>query len=201
MSNWKLSQIVGLLVFAGVLGGCGGAGAPDSGTRGEGNIPIGRIEMPPGQVQVTATYQNMNTVQGSVDGDGVVWMPLSPVGTASLSIQPADTNLEPVAFDMAFGIRQEYVVDATINEKKPSAVVTGLDIELVNGKTPVVGKSYPVKVTVSGTGVSGLKATVWVEGDVGYVDKNHKFHATYAGTGVIRATLRGVTSQLAFNVN
>jgi hypothetical protein len=191
---------VGLIPLAVFLHGCGGAGMASTDTRGEGNIPIGRVTMPPGQVRLTVTNRYGEPVAGSIDPQGVMWMARTAVGQAGVSLQPADGNLDPVGFNIVFGINQEYVIDAAINKKKPDAVVLSLVIELPNGKDPVLGKSCPVKVTATGTNIGGLKPTVWVDGGIGYVDKNHKFVATSSGSGVIHATLRGVTADLQIHV-
>ena len=197
MTIFRLLSLSAALPALLLLSGCGGAGVQAVDGRGDGNIPIGRLSSVQGPVSVSEWGLNQAS-PSTVDGQGTIWASRMLPGSVTVTIvSGSGTSTLPVIL----GVQQSYVVDAYVNLRPRNASVTGLTISLTNGDAPIVGNSYPVVVTVSGTNVSGLKPNVWVDNGVGSFDVNHNFVAGTAGTGVIRAELFGVTASLPITVH
>ncbi len=126
MKNLCALTSLGVVIFAGLLAGCSGSSnAPlGSGTRGEGNIPVGRIKEPRiqrGQLTIKDTSGATVTVES--DGDGIFWAPTAQYGAVEYTITPSDVGLAPTIFVALGGVEQDGVFLADPVPTSMSAVV------------------------------------------------------------------------------
>lgn len=191
--SWGMA-LPAVLLFS----GCGGAGTQGDIGRGEGNIPIGRIQGPQILLSASEGVGSLPSRAVSVDPAGTLWAPTLPPGSTTFTF---NTSSGTTVLQVVLGPQQSYVIDATLNAKPAGAAVSAMTISLANGPTPAVGSVSQVNVTVAGTNVSGLRPNVWVDNGVGYFDAGHNFVATVPGGGVIRAELFGFTAALPITVH
>lgn len=178
--------------------GCGGAGTDSGPSRGEGNIPIGRIQAPQILLSASEGVGQLPTRSVSVDPSGTLWTPSLPTGSTNFTFTTTSgTTVLPVVLAQ----QQSYVIDATLNAKPAGASVTAMTLSLAAGQTLAVGSTNPVNFVVTGTNVAGFRPNVWVDNGVGYFDANHNFIASVPGSGVIRAELFGFTAALPITVH
>lgn len=195
------SYWVGVIAAAGILlCGCGGAGMSDNDGRGEGNIPIGRVSAPSGNVNVTGNSPSTSAVTGTVDSQGVVWLQRMPVGEAWLMLSSNLPGYELVYFKVNFAAQQQNVIDVNINVRRLYASVSSIAIDIDSGPELIAGNTYTLLVAATGTNIYNMKPTLWVDGGLGYFDANHRFVATTPGTGALRAQLLGVSTSLPITV-
>lgn len=198
-----LLAAVAVGVLAAGLSGCGGQGSateivPDG--RGEGNVPIGRVRS-----EAATTWSAFLTKQ-----DGT---------TLSLAVAPnGDLVLdEPVAGEYTLtvsdtlGAYEEAVyvldvepigpmIDVFMVPANAGAECTSLTVRLLGGSSVQVNKPTPILTSARGTGLAQLKPTVWLTGDIGYLDNQGRLVPTQTGEGTIEAELLGVRASATVSI-
>lgn len=196
-----IEALLGLAVAISVLG-CGGNSANVSSlTRGEGDIPVGRLKSPHlEESEVVIHGSDDHLYHATVDPYGVISVSTLPSGPANVIVNSLEPDVEQVVVPLQIGSNESYIMNIESATKRPGAVVTGMTIELM-GQTPIrMGQVNPVKVTVSGLNVNGLKPTIWIDGGNGFLDAGNRFSATATGPATVCAKLLGVTVRLDFTV-
>ncbi|MFN3684577.1 MAG: hypothetical protein ACK41F_11700 [Fimbriimonadaceae bacterium] len=189
---------IGLLVVA-VLAGCGGQNAPGPlGSKGEGNIPIGKLKSPLPAV-VSATDSSGWSGSLSVASDGTVFAPSLSDGEAVLSVEDSDGSR--LDMPLVLGPERRLLFVARLHPKQSGATCTALRISLANERPIPVGRTVPIKVVAEGVRVEGLQPSLWVSGGVGSVLEGNRFVATRPGEGSIEAELLGVRASLPVTVS
>ncbi len=178
--------------------GCGGQSAPgDFGSRGEGNIPIGKLKsVLPAVASATDSSGWSGTL--SVASDGTVFSPSLSDGPALFTVEDSSGNRLEMPLEL--GRERRLVFQARIHPKADGAACTGLRIVLPNDKPLYVGNNVPLKVEAEGSKVEGLPASLWVSGGVGSILEGNRFVATRPGSGSIEAELLGVRASLPITV-
>jgi hypothetical protein len=186
-----------------VMTGCGGNGSGfDSGNRAEGNIPIGRIKgVAASGVEIKAVYAGGETYTASVTSTGLIYMEPLPYGTMDLNVVPTSGDLASNVYRIQMSPQQRYIINVEMEPKKSSAVVRSIALEIPNNRDVVVGKTYPIKITIDGDNIGSLKPTLWLDGGVGSLDSGNRFVALATGEAVIHAELLGVEGTLTIPVN
>lgn len=193
-----------LLIIAALSAGCGGqATLPPPSNRGEGDIPVGRLKGPSSEdSEVTIIGSDHHEYRASVQpSSGTIMSPELPQGEATVLVRPADPSVEPLEFPLIVGPNESYVANVQIRKSRPSALITGMTIELMGQYPIVVGEPAPVRVTIYGTNVGGLKPTIWVDGGVGTLDVGNRFIGTQPGIGSVHAEALGFSAQIEVTVH
>ena len=189
---------IGLLACA-LVAGCGGQNASGAiGSKGEGNIPIGKLKsVLPAVVSATDSSGWSGTL--TVASDGTVFAPTLSDGPAVLSAEDSQGN--KVDMPLVLGAERKLVFLARLHPKQSGATCTGLRISLPNDKPIPVGRTVSIKVEALGERVEGLRPNLWVSGGVGSVLEGQRFVATRPGQGSIEAELLGVRASLPITVS
>lgn len=187
-----------LLTFASI--GCGGRLASDSPTRGEGDIPVGRVRLAPGR----SAFVRIDCLSGSyttaVNSAGIVMAPHQTPGPATITVESNSNDTLRDSFEVQFGSSQQYVFNAELQHKDPNVVVESLEVELM-GSPIFVGQSRSIKIKVNGKNAANLHPTIWVEGGIGMLDSGNRLIATAAGEGTVHAELMGVEASIPITVS
>lgn len=187
-----------LLTFASL--GCGGRLASDSPTRGEGDIPVGRVRVAPGR----SAFVRIDCLSGSyttaVNPAGIVMAPHQTEGPATITVESTSDDMLPDSFEVQFGSSQQYVFNAELQHKDSNVEVNSLEVELM-GAPVSVGQSRSIKVKVNGKNASNLRPTIWIEGGIGMLDSGNRLIATSTGSGTIHAELMGVEAAIEVTVS
>lgn len=175
--------------------GCGGRLASDSPTRGEGDIPVGRVRLAPG----TSALVRIDCLSGSytttVNPAGIVMAPHQTEGPATITVESTSNDTLRDSFEVQFGSSQQYVFNAELQHKDTNVVVESLEVELM-GAPISVGQSRSIKVKVNGKNAANLRPTIWIEGGIGMLDTGNRLVATNSGEGTIHAELMGVEASI-----
>lgn len=200
--NHSIKVILATIIGVGlVLAGCGGNTPDMVSTRGEGTIPIGKISMKPvTPVQVVATYQYGQSYPGTVTSDGTIYMQALPYGEMSLAVTPTESCYAPATYSVDVKAQQRYIINVAVQKVDPAVTVDSLAIEIPNAKAMQVGKTYPIKVTVSGKNAANLKPTVWVNGGAGSIDSGNRFLAQVSGDASIHAKIGDVEASIPITI-
>lgn len=205
MKNFQ-NNLTGVALIAALsallVAGCGGGVAPLNGpTRGEGNIPLGKVSEPrteKGKAIVRSSGGTTTTLLS--DADGIFWSESLPAGPTSIRIIPDDPALSEVSFTVNLGVDQNSTFEASLPPVRNQAIVESVTVEL-NGRTDFrVGMTVPVKVTIKGRNLGSLKPIVWLDGGVGQWNPGRNLQLTQPGLGVVRASALGVTASAEFTV-
>lgn len=194
----KYFLAVSVLVSLGSLG-CGGRLASDSPTRGEGDIPVGRVRLAPGRSATVRIDSIAGTYSTIVTGNATVMAPSQPFGDATLTIQPDSDDLQATSIPIQFGTSQQFVFNAEVQQRNSNTVVDSLQIDLM-GSPVNVGQSRNIRVIVNGKNVGNVRPSIWIDGGVGMIDAGFRFVATSPGEGVVHAELLGVHTSIPVTV-
>ena len=202
----KLNSLVasiGLATFLTLIVGC--AGSQDvlsaSGTRGEGNIPVGRVQDPKIQRANLKITDSMGaTMVVASDSEGIFWAPLTAYGEVQFEIIPKDPSLQTCTFTAEVGVEQAGIFLADPLPTSTAAVVDSITLEFPSRPVIRVGQTVPVKVSIKGKNVGGLKPLIWLDGGVASLNPGQNMVTTTPGSGVVHATLLGVEARLEFTV-
>ena len=195
---------IGLAALITLLSGCAGSEnvLTASGTRGEGNIPVGRVQDPKIQrasLKITDSLGTTVTVES--DSEGIFYAPQTPYGEVEYTITPVDTSLQPTSFSAMIGIEQNGVFLADPLPKSTTAVVDSITLEFPGRPEIRVGQTAPIKVTIKGKNIGGIKPLIWLDGGVGTLNPGNNLIATMPGAGAVNASLLGVQTRLEFIVH
>ncbi|MBX7134701.1 MAG: hypothetical protein K1X67_18695 [Fimbriimonadaceae bacterium] len=179
--------------------GCGGRVASDSPTRGEGDIPVGRVRIAPGRSATVRIDSVAGTFSTIVTGNATVVAPSQPFGPATLTIQPDSDDLLATSIPIQFGMSQQFVFNAEVQQRSAATAVDSLQIELM-GSPVNVGQSRNIRVIVNGKNVGNVRPSIWIDGGVGMLDNGFRFVATSPGEGVVHAELLGVHTSIPVTV-
>lgn len=194
----KLLLGIGWLTCA-LVAGCGGQNAPGAiRSKGEGNIPIGKLKSAYPAV-VSATDSSGWSGKLSVASDGTVFAPTLSDGAAVLSAEDCRGN--KVDMPLVLGAERKLVFLARLHPKQSGATCTALRLSLPNDRPIPVGRTVSIKVEALGERVEGLQPSLWVSGGVGSVLEGQRFVATRPGEGSIVAELLGVRASLPITVS
>lgn len=180
--------------------GCGGRLASDSPTRGEGDIPVGRVRIAPGGSAFVRIDDLSGSYSATVNPAGVVMAPRQTEGPATITVEPTSNDLASTSFQVQFGSSQQYVFNAELQRKNSTAVIDSLQVEVM-GAPLSLGQSRNIKVTVNGKNAANLRPTIWVDGGVGMLDNGNRLIGTSVGNGTVHAQLMGVEASVAFTVS
>lgn len=185
------------------LAGCAGESVvAASGTRGEGNIPVGKVVEPVFQrSRVTITEADGSVVAVDSNEVGQFLAAQAPFGRTHFKVQPYDPALPSMEFEAVLGIEQEGVFIANPVVVPQGTTVDNINIEFLGRPTIRVGQTVPIKITVNGKNANQLRPLVWLDGGVGRLNPGNNFVATYSGPGAVNATILGVTARLEFHVH
>ena len=194
----KYFLAVSVLVSLGSLG-CGGRLESDSPTRGEGDIPVGRVRLAPGRSATVRIDSIAGTYSTIVTGNATVMASSQPLGGATLTIQPDTDDLQATSIPIQFGTSQQFVFNAEVQQRNSNTVVDSLQIDLM-GSPMNVGQSRNIRVIVNGKNVGNVRPSIWIDGGVGMIDAGLRFVATSPGEGVVHAELLGVHTSIPVTV-
>lgn len=178
-----------------LLAGCGGTASQsfsDSGTRGDGSIPIGRAKGPQSSpLSVTLRFDDGSVYETTPDSSGTVRIPSSvPEGDWKLSFSqtPDETTISFVEQPRAL---KTQMFDINLLPKKSQSEVTGVSLGLDPTIHMKVGENIKLKPVISGTSVQGLTPSYWTSGGIGRVVPGGVFTALVPGTGSITVDVAG----------
>lgn len=204
--SMKLKSVlasVSVLAMVSCLVGCSGsASAPlGSGTRGEGNIPVGRVKEPRiqrGHLTIKDTSGTTLTVES--DAEGIFWAPTAQYGIVEYTITPVDPSFQPLSFSAMVGVEQDGVFLADPIPASSTAVVQSIVIEFPGRPEFRIGQTVPIKVKVQGTNLGSSKPLIWLDGGVGTLNPGDQMVVTHMGSGAVNASMRGVQARNEFTV-
>jgi hypothetical protein len=175
-----------------VVVGCGGRIA-DGPTRGEGDIPIGRVRIA-SEATTVSIEQNGEVQLVNTDPSGVLRSAPPRTGPLRITLLETATTQEST-YDLVVGRNARFIINIEPEPKQSATVVESITLELV-GQPIAVGSTCVVKATVRGQKVGGLKPTIWVDGGIGSLDTGNRVLFVESGVGAIRAELYGVEAVL-----
>ncbi len=178
-----------------LLTGCGGTTSQlltDSGTRGDGSIPIGRAKGPQSYpLSVSIRFDDGSVYETTPDPSGTVRIPSSsPEGNWKISFSqtPEETM---ISFLEQPKNQKTQLFEINLLPRKSQADVTGVSLGLGPTIQMKVGENIKLKPVVSGTNVQGLSPSFWTSGGIGKVVPGGVFTAMTPGTGTITVDVAG----------
>lgn len=187
-------RFVPLLVL--LVIGCGGADPLQSGTRGDGSIPVGRAKGPtraPVDVVVLASDGTSFSTR-TVEGD--VFLPNLPSGLTKFTFEGADRGSEAKTLQLLLSPNQGQIFDVNLPPRGQSARVDRVWFANASPLVLRVGETAKLQFRFEGTGVNGVGPTIWIEGGVGAINPGNVYRAVSPGVGKAYGELFGVTTSL-----
>lgn len=189
------------VVAAAVLAGCGGGEGASPGTRGEGNIPIGKVRAIALPVARVVAVDAAGAVLTSyTDPSGMFSMPRLAAGPTTFTVEPLSSDYAAQSLSVLMGAAQANIMEVNLVPATSDAVVETMSIDLPDRKDLKVGVAVPYKVTVNGRNVKPLIPSVWVDFGRGHFESPNKFVPDSPGEGRIGAELMGKTVYLDITV-
>lgn len=192
----RLKNIFWSLAVGGVfalLAGCGGAQVGlNSGTRGDGSIPVGRARgHGEDTLLVTLRFTDGSTYQTSPETNGIVRVPSTvPEGDWQITVsQTAEAHT--VSFTTAPKQQKNHLFDVNLLPENDRTNVTGVTLGLSPTIQMRVGSNLKLKPTISGTNVQGLTPSFWTSGGIGKIVPGGVFTAMVPGTGTVTVDVEG----------
>ncbi|HRI42657.1 MAG TPA: hypothetical protein PLV39_00670 [Fimbriimonadaceae bacterium] len=185
-------RLAAALLTCALLLGCGGvvSGGP---TRGEGDIPIGRVRIG-GEPMTVSIEQGESTQLLTTDASGVFRGAVPTPGSMRVTLLDS-ASTQQSSYDVVVGPNARFVINIEPEPKGSTTVVESIELELV-GQPVARGATCVVKATVRGQRVGGLKPTIWVDGGIGTLDTGNRVLFVESGFGTIHAELFGVEATL-----
>lgn len=172
--------------------GCGGV-VSEGPTRGEGDIPIGRVRIA-SEPMTISIEQGGNTQLFCTDPSGVFRGDSPSPGPARITLLET-ASIRTSTYDVIIGPNKRFIINIEPEPKDSNTVVESIELELV-GQPIALGATCVVKATVRGQKVGGLKPTIWVDGGVGTLDTGNRLLIVASGAGAVHAELFGVEAVL-----
>lgn len=193
MNKYRLQLNTLLLAaFVAILPGCGGTPV-DGPTRGEGDIPIGRVRI--ASEPMTVYLEQDGHTQALITDPSGVFRGAGPTpGPLRVTLEGNSTVLAST-YDVIAGPNGRFIINIEPEPAASGTVVESIELELV-GQPIALGATCVIKTTVRGQKVGGLKPTIWVDGGIGTLDGNNRVTFVSSGSGTIHAELYGVEAQI-----
>ncbi|MGE0001735.1 MAG: carboxypeptidase-like regulatory domain-containing protein [Fimbriimonadaceae bacterium] len=147
------------------VAGCGGQGGPGDDSRGEGNIPVGKVVDPDAApARIVVMTSTRRRIEAFSDATGQVYMPQLPPGPSSFTVYPLDSTKQVVSFGIVSGENQAGIFHMFLLDESIS-----VDPETIQGNFRdqtilVKGEKRELQFTLSKPLGGNLGPSYWVSG-------------------------------------